>query len=146
MANAPTKLRGSSGLASEFYVTYQLYRRGYVAVVTYGNTKALDIIAANPTDNRTATIEVKSLKNKTNWPLTLHDEVVKRRHFYALVGYSDRWEEPNVLPDVWVIPASAIRRFLVPWSRSTQDRTCVGYRDLVRRGARYKDAWHLLFP
>ena len=150
MAELPTaKPRASSGLASEFYVTYQLYRRGYVAVVTYGNAKALDLLAANPEDNRTATLEVKSLKNKTNWPIRERSVVVAKNHFYVLVGYEDRWDRPDASPRVWVIPSAKIRSLLEPWSKAARPGdTCVPYRTVNAPAfqARYEDAWHLLFP
>jgi hypothetical protein len=149
VAEKTVKPRASSGLASEFYVTYQLYRRGYVGMVTYGNTKALDIVAANPEDNRTATIEVKSLKGKTNWPIRVRNDVVVKNHFYVLVGYEDRWEDADKLPRVWVIPASKIRGLLRPWSGAAKpEQTCVAYRDLIKPALqkRYGNAWHLLFP
>jgi len=150
MAELPVrKPRASSGLASEFYVTYQLYRRGYVGVVTYGNAKALDLLAANPEDNRTATIEVKSLKGKTNWPIRARSVMTAKNHFYVLVGYEDRWERPDAAPRVWVIPSAKIGALLKPWSRAAKpEDTCVPYRDLntPKLNARYENAWHLLFP
>lgn len=143
--NAPSV---NSGLASEFYVAHLLYRMGLVGVITYGNAKALDIIAANPADNRTATLEVKSTKYKTNLPIRLRDGPPKGNHFFVLVAY-DRWSDLRCVPRIWVIPASKISTMLKPWSKNAKaTQTCVRYRDLtdLKVGGKYEDAWRLLFP
>ena len=62
-----------TNLASEFYVASQLYRLGYVTVLTLGHTKEIDLVAIHP-DGRTVTIDVKGLKNTNlRWtPLSRH--------------------------------------------------------------------------
>lgn len=137
----------SSSLAAEFYVASQLYRQGYHALVTYGNMKALDLVAVKPEDNRTATIDVKSIKNKTNWPLTPKGKVGRAGHFYVFLSYHDRFEDLNSPPEVWVVPSTDLKGLLVPWSRAAKGQTCVAYRDLNKPAARakYQDRWDQLF-
>lgn len=71
----------NTNLASEFYVASQLYRLGYVVTITLGHTKEIDLIIAHP-DGRTVTIDVKGLKNTTNWPLK--PKLVNKKHFLYL--------------------------------------------------------------
>jgi len=54
-----------TNLASEFYIASQLHRLGYITVLALGHTKEIDLVAIHP-DGRTATIDVKGLKNTTN--------------------------------------------------------------------------------
>ena len=148
MAELPVpKPRASSGLASEFYIAYQLYQRGYLGVVTYGNQKAVDLIAVRPRDGKTATLDVKSIKNRTNWPLTLRGAVPPGRHFYAFVSYMNQYEDPNTVPDVWIVPARDLKGLLKPWSRASKKQTCVPFRDLntPANRKRYVNRWHRLF-
>jgi hypothetical protein len=140
--------RWSSSLASEFYVAYQIYRRGYHALVTYANMKAVDLVALRPDDGQTATLDVKSIKNKTNWPLTLRGPVPKGHHFYVFVSYADKFtSDPSSTPEVWVVPAKDIAALLRPWSKASKKQTCVPYRDLNLPASRkkYGDAWDSLF-
>lgn len=130
----------NTNLASEFYVASQLFRLGYVVTVTLGHTKEIDLIVAHP-DGRTVTIDVKGLKNTTNWPLKPKLKN-KDNHFYVLVSYHNKFGDLTSHPDVFVIPALEVETLLQPWS-GKPDVTCVGYKDM--KESKYKDAWDLLF-
>lgn len=129
----------NTNLASEFYVASQLFRLGYVVTVTLGHTKEIDIIVAHP-DGRTITIDVKGLKNTTNWPLK--PKLRSEDHFYILVSYRNRFDDLASHPDVFVIPSLEVEKVLHSWS-GKPDVTCVNYRDL--KDSKYKNGWGLLF-
>jgi hypothetical protein len=80
------------GTTGTYLVAAELSRRRYVAVVTIGNTKAIDILASNPNTGKAVSVQVKTSqgKNKTKgrdyWPLSKKDE--RRRDkdlFYVFV-------------------------------------------------------------
>jgi len=132
----------SSNLAAEFYVASQLYRLGYQALITYSNMKAIDIVVVHP-DGRKASIDVKSLKNTTNWPFTpghkAHD------HFYVLVCYHNKYSDLTTSPEVYVVPSAEIGGLLEEWGGPAHSKQrCVGY-PTIRKHPEYKDAWHMLF-
>lgn len=129
----------TTNLASEFYVASQLFRLGYVVTVTLGHTKEIDLIVAHP-DGRTITIDVKGLKNTTNWPLK--PKLKSKNHFYVLVSYRNKFGDLTVPPDVFVVPSLEVEKILHPWS-GKPDVTCVGYKDI--KESKYKNAWGLLF-
>ncbi len=52
------------GLAGEFYTLAQLTQRGYVATLTLGNTKGIDILVTNHEVNKLYKVEVKTTNNK----------------------------------------------------------------------------------
>lgn len=130
----------NSNLASEFYIASQIFRLGYLPTITLGHTKEIDLLVSLP-NGRTATIDVKGLKNKTYWPLP---KINKRAgHFYVLVSYLDKFTDLNVHPEVFVIPSLEIEGLSEPWSRSDSKSRCISYRKV--RNTNYKDAWGLLF-
>jgi len=120
-------------------VASQLLRLGHVVTLTLGQTKEIDLLVETR-NGREVTVDVKGLKNKTNWPLRLKQ--VRPNHFYILVTYADRFEDLSASPETFVIPANRIRKFIGKWSGSTSGQTDVSYRRVKR--SRYREAWHLL--
>ena len=94
-------------------------------------------------DGRKASIDVKSLKNTTNWPFTpghkAHD------HFYVLVCYHNKYSDLTTSPEVYVVPSAEIGGLLEEWGGPAHSKQrCVGY-PTIRKHPEYKDAWHMLF-
>lgn len=130
----------NTGFASELYVASILFRLGYVVAITMGNTKAIDILVADPKkSSRKISVDVKGLKNTTNWPVKVkrHD----KNHFFIFVTYKNRFNDPLFMPETFIVPANRIGHILTKWS-GRKDITCVNYADL--KHSKYKDAWHLL--
>ncbi len=129
----------NTNLASEFYVASQLFRLGYMVTLTLGHTKEIDLIVAHP-DGRTITIDVKGLKDTTNWPL--QPKLKSKNHFYVLVSYCNKFDDLHSQPAVFVIPSIKVEDVLSAWS-GKPNVTCVAYRDI--KDGKHKDAWELLF-
>ena len=100
----------NTNLAAEFYVLSVLHRLGADATLTLGNKKSVDIAVVKGAGS-TATIDVKGLAGTTSWPV---DNVtsVKNGHFLVFVCYNGKIKMPNILPDVWVIPAAALEPYV----------------------------------
>lgn len=58
--NDETKDKNSRGTASQFFVAGELCRRGFVAVVTMGNTPNTDILCSNTAGTRFVHVQVKT--------------------------------------------------------------------------------------
>jgi hypothetical protein len=129
----------NTNLSAEFFVASQLYRLGYTVTITLGHTKEIDLIVAHP-DGNIITIDVKGLKNRTNWPLK--PKLTSKTHYFALVGYNNKFQDLSNAPEVFIIPSLDIDKLLQKWT-ARPDVTCVAYRDV--KNSEYKDAWHLLF-
>jgi len=129
----------NTNLASEFYVASKLFRLGYTVTVTLGHTKEIDLIVAHP-DGRTCTIDVKGLKNTTNWPLK--PKLKKKDHFFVLVTYRNKFEKIDHEPETFIIPSLHVDQVLTKWA-GKPDVTCVGYKDV--KNSQFRDAWDLLF-
>lgn len=130
----------NTNLASELFVASQLFRLGYAVTITLGHTKEIDLYVAHPDGKRIVTIDVKGLKNTTNWPL--HPKRKSKDHFYVLVSYLDKFGDLDSQPDVFVIPSLELDRVLSPWS-GRPDVTAVAYHRI--KNSKYKNAWPLLF-
>ena len=125
----------NTNLASEFYVASKLFRLGY----TLGHTKEIDIVAINPIDGKIITIDVKGLKNKTNWPLIPRKKA--KSHYFILVAWCNKFNDPSFQPEIFVVPSTKISKLLTPWSGNPKV-LCVGY--TKAKNSKYKNAWSLL--
>jgi hypothetical protein len=129
----------NTNTASELFVASQLSRLGYAVTITFGSTKVIDLMVAH-SDGRMISIDVKGLKNKTNWPLTL--KLKSKTHFFVLVSYLNKFRELTENPEVFVIPSIEIEKVLGAWS-GNRSVTAVSYSKV--KNSKYKDAWHLIF-
>jgi len=109
----PTKTHadgGLSALAGEFFVAAELLKRGFQTSVTFGNAKAIDLLAHNAAIDHTFAVQVKALR-KTNYFLIGQDKV-KAGHIYVFVLLNK--------------PGEAVRYFLVPGSVLTNEASRFG--------------------
>lgn len=76
-----------TGMAGEFGVCSELYKRGYNASITLGNKKAVDIYVAIA-NGRNISIEVKTSRNTK-----------------IVTGFFQKYASPNQIPhpDYWVL-------------------------------------------
>jgi hypothetical protein len=58
-----------TGLAGEFFVAAELLKRGFQTSVTFGNAKAIDLVAVHPETGRVFTVQVKSLRSRNFFPI-----------------------------------------------------------------------------
>ncbi len=126
-----------ANLPAEFYVASQLLRQGHMVTITLGHTKEVDLVVQTKRGNL-YTIDVKGLKNKTNWPIKI--KRAKSNHFYVFVSYLDRFDDIAVQPQVFVVPSRRARGLLSKWARAKQEVTTMNYRRL--KGSVYENAWN----
>lgn len=94
-----------TGLSGEFFVAAELLKRGLQTSVTFGNAKAIDLLAYNPTTGRTFTVQVKSLRKKTYFPISRAK--VEANHIYVFVLLNK--------------PEQPVQYFVVPGTRLVDD-------------------------
>ncbi len=103
------RARISSNLASEYYVASLLFRLGYEASITLGKTKEIDLLVYDPETQKQITIDVKGLKNTTNWvmPRKLSE---RDDHFFVLVTFKNRFDDLDTIPEVYTIPSRKVTK------------------------------------
>jgi hypothetical protein len=72
-----------TGMAGEFLVVGQLFKRELQASITLGNAKSVDVLAYNPRTDRQFAISVKSLRRRNCF--RLDPASVRREHIYVFV-------------------------------------------------------------
>jgi len=91
MAEIP---RNNTGLSGEYFVSAELYRRGWSVGMTIGNAKAVDLFAEK--DSNRIAVQVKSIFKRKNvgWPI-MRDQI-KTDCFYILVNLNgDKMAQPD---------------------------------------------------
>ncbi len=133
-------LKPNTNLAAEFFVASLLHRLGHNVTITLGHTKEIDLIISCP-NGRNITIDVKGLKNKTNWPI--NPKYKNKNHYYVFVCYLDKIDKLEVTPEIFVVPSLQIGKVLSKWSKTTKVNVlAVDYKRI--KNTVYKDAWRLI--
>ena len=123
------------GLAGEYYVLAQLSARGFIAALTLGNTKGVDILVTNQEINKPFKVEVKttmkrimyinhpSNKPQYSWPMSIKHESIKDENLiYCFVHISDADELPKffLVPSIDV--ANQVRDGHASWLRNNKGK------------------------
>jgi PD-(D/E)XK endonuclease len=88
--------KNNTGLASEYFVAAELYRRGFSVGMTIGNAKAIDLLAEK--DGRTYQIQVKGIQSTKSICWNLKRDGIKKSSdfYYVLVNLNvDDFGEPE---------------------------------------------------
>lgn len=91
-----------TGLAGELFVAAELLKRGLQTSVTFGNAKAIDLLAYNPETEKSFTVQVKSVRKRNAFPIS--QDRVKANHTYVFVILN----KPGVAVQYFVVPGSAL--------------------------------------
>jgi len=76
-----------TGMAGEFLTVGKLFKLGLQASVTFGNAKAIDVLAYNSRNNKTFAIQVKTLIKKNCFLLKL--ENINSEHIFVFIFLND---------------------------------------------------------
>jgi hypothetical protein len=91
-----------TSLAGELFVAAELLKRGLQTSVTFGNAKAIDLLAFNPLTKRSFTVQVKTLRKPNFFPIA-HSRV-EREHIYVFVLLNELGEQV----DYFVVPGAML--------------------------------------
>jgi hypothetical protein len=133
VADQPNRDSGSritTGIAGEFLVAGELSKRGWIATLTAKNTPHVDVLAAKPSGDLQARVQVK-----TRSPAYAYAHRVGKR--FAMDGERDfvvlvdLGGEADV-PRYWIVPAGEANRLITSEQLRTKDV------------AAYENRWDLL--
>ena len=115
-----------------------------MVTVTFGNTKEIDLIVLDPQTKKTVTLDVKGLKNTTNWimPKNLSQ---RPNHFFVLVTFKNKFDDFECTPEVYTLPSEQVTKYWVNWVRR-EDVKAIKYSDM-RENLKFKgkEGMKLLF-
>jgi hypothetical protein len=106
------------GNASQFFVAGELCRRGYVAVVTMGNTPNTDILCSNVEGTKFLHIQVKTFKPKSRTCTVgkKSENDYGENFIWVLCGLPE--VDDDTPPEFYIIPSSEMSKQI---SRSHQE-------------------------
>ena len=98
----------ATGMAGEFFVMERLFRMGYEAALTLGNTKRVDILVYDMDGQRQKKISVKTVRDGGGKWGVGHDDLSGEKDLvFVFLLYAD-FDDPTTNPDVWVMPAKDV--------------------------------------
>lgn len=108
MAKVKVSVRKSgydTGTASEFLVLSNLYRMGVNAFISLGNKKSIDIII-KAKNGSSVSVDVKSVQGYSS--IVVNNVKAAANHFIVVVVYKNKFDDPTVLPDFYIIPSQKV--------------------------------------
>ncbi|MBD3637418.1 MAG: hypothetical protein HUJ25_08705 [Crocinitomicaceae bacterium] len=129
----------NTNLASEFYVLSMLHRLGLDAYMTLGNKKSIDILIES--NSKVITIDVKGMAGTTLWPLD-NFEKKNKNHFYVLVSFLRKINDPEVAPEIYIVPSTKIEKYF--YRNPKGNRQGVQISTMRKAGTIYKGNWNQL--
>lgn len=133
-AAAPARANAfNTGVAAEYFVLSQLYRKGIEAYVSQGNKKAIDIRIVRE-DGVAVSLDVKAVRGYSSLVVNNVKPVVG--HFVAFVIYNGKFEDVETCPEVFIVPSTEVPAITKCWKEEKR----------VMKGslADYKDRWDLV--
>lgn len=94
-----------TGTASEFLVLSNLYRMGINAFISLGNKKSIDIIIKAKSGS-SVSVDVKSVQGYSS--IVVNNVKSATNHFIVVVVYKNKFADPTVLPDFYIIPSDKV--------------------------------------
>jgi hypothetical protein len=125
-----------TGFAAELFVAAELTKQGHVVTITWGNEKAIDILAAEAGDPRnTVSIDVKGLANPAPWALGNYANKKKHPDVYVFCYLN----KPAQSPEYFIVPKTNVDGLL---GYATNKKSAwIGFKKLNE----FKDRWDLIW-
>lgn len=152
------------GLAGEFYVLAQLTARGFIATLTLGNTKGVDILVTNQEIDKLFKVEVKTTTNEPaksklfadgrpcyEWTMgKKHETIIEENLIYCFVSIKNADE----LPLFFLVPSEQVAKYVkwqheywlstrTNWTEKTNTTTMRKFRIETSDPKEYKDNWNI---
>lgn len=137
---APKRSRADgqvTGLAGELFVAAELLKRGLQTSVTFGNAKAIDLLAYNERTKRTFSVQVKSLREDNYFVLGHGD--VKPQHVYVFVVLN----KPGEPVDYFVVPGRVLHEQPKRFAKYFMIEKMPGIHPKVLDAEGFRDGWHV---
>lgn len=96
-------------LAAKFHVLSVLHRLGAEATLTYAQPDNVDIAAVRQS-GQAFTIDVKTLRGTTVWPVEQFS--ARKHHFLAFVCFQRELSDPHVVPELYMWSSDQLRTFI----------------------------------
>ena len=126
-----------TGLAGELFVAAELLKRGIQTSITFGNAKAIDLLAHNPETGRNFTIQVKAIRKKNVFPIA-HSKI-HAAHVYVFVVLNLPGEDVQY----FIVPGSTLASEPDRFTKWFVDPKLPGFNWRILQEQGFEAAWHL---
>ncbi len=124
-----------TGLAGELFVAAELLKRNLQTSITFGNAKAIDLLAYNPETGRNFNVQVKAIRKKNVFPIA-HNKIT-RAHVYVFVVLN----EPGESVQYFVVPGAVLADEPERFTKWFKDPKFPGFKWSVLK--EFENAWGL---
>lgn len=115
--------KGQTGIASEFYVAGELSRLGYNVTVTFGNTKAIDLLIEK--EGKVYMIQVKGIQANPSICWNLDKRKAKENTYFILVNL--HVNKPQSKPEFFVLTSDEALKLFKDTPQQGIARTYLDY-------------------
>lgn len=126
-----------TGLAGELFVAAELLKRGIQTSITFGNAKAIDLLAHNPETGRNFTIQVKAIRKKNVFPIA-HSKI-QPAHVYVFVVLN----QPGEAVQYFIVPGNTLANEPERFTHWFLDPKFPGFNWRILQEQGFENAWHL---
>jgi hypothetical protein len=126
-----------TGLAGELFVAAELLKRGIQTSITFGNAKAIDLIAHNPDTGRNFTVQVKAIRKRNVFPISLSK--IQRAHIYVFAILN----APGEAVQYFIVPGATLADKPERFSKWFVDPKFPGFNWRVLLDQGFENAWHI---
>lgn len=126
-----------TGLAGELFVAAELLKRGLQTSVTFGNAKAIDLLAYNPTTKKKFTIQVKSVRKRNAFPISYGR--VEADHVYIFVILN----KPGIAVQYFIVQGDVLVNQPERFTKWFIDPKFPGIPPAALEVDEFKDAWNV---
>ena len=132
----PRKDSQISGLAGELFAAAELLKRGIQTSVTFGNAKAIDLLAYNPITKKSFVVQVKTLREKNFF--LINPKKIERTHIYVFVLLN----KPGKHVQYFVVPGEHLHIEPEKFSRYFLVEKMPGIHSNILEALGYENAWN----
>ncbi|MEI6950271.1 group I intron-associated PD-(D/E)XK endonuclease [Paraflavisolibacter sp. H34] len=125
-----------TGIASELYAAGELCRRGYNVTLTFGNTKAIDLLVQK--DQLVLKVQVKGIQRKKSICWTLDKTKVTDDIYFVLVNL--HVDQPTAKPEFFVFNGKEVKELFLNTIKGGEKRAYLDY-NRVKALGKYQDRW-----
>lgn len=126
-----------TGLAGELFVAAELLKRGIQTSITFGNAKAIDLLAHNPDTGRNFTVQVKAIRKKNVFPIA-HNRI-NPAHVYVFVVLNS----PDEAVQYFIIPGTVLANEPMRFTHWFNDPKFPGINWRVLKNEGFENAWNV---
>jgi hypothetical protein len=128
--------KSQTGIASEFYVAGELSRLGYNVTVTFGNTKAIDLLIEK--DRIVYKVQVKGIQATRSICWTVDKTKVTPDLYFVLINL--HVDQPERKPDFFVLTGGEVLNMFNDTKAAGEKRAYLDYKKL-KSFNQYQDRW-----